>query len=160
MGSNYERVYAEIANLKGEAFNVDTEDFYDTVLVNMKFDSGGLGMFSGVCPCGYGYDARMEIIGDKGIMQIGEMQGQSIVVCSNRDQGLISPIYRTWPQRFAWGYIFELEHFIRCIQKGEKPRVSGEDGRWAVAGVLAGTKSFQEERPVYLREVMQKDSKE
>lgn len=154
MGSNYERVYTEVANLKGEKFNVDTPNFYDTVLVSIRFTSGSLGMFSGVCPCEYGYDARMEIIGDKGIMQIGEMKGQSIVTCTNRDQGLITPIYRTWPQRFQWGYIYELEHFMTCVQTGESPRVSGEDGRWAVAGVLAGTLSFQEERPVYLQEVL------
>lgn len=154
MGSNYERVYTEVANLKGEKFNVDTPNFYDTVLVSIRFTSGSLGMFSGVCPCEYGYDARMEIIGDKGIMQIGEMKGQSIVTCTNRDQGLITPIYRTWPQRFQWGYIYELEHFMTCVQTGESPRVTGEDGRWAVAGVLAGTLSFQEERPVYLQEVL------
>lgn len=154
MGSNFERVYAEVANFKGEKFNVDTADFYDNVLVSIRFESGGLGMFSGICPCEYGYDARMEIVGDKGIMQIGEMQGQSVVVCTNRDQGLITPIYRTWPQRFAWGYIFELEHFIQCIQTGRQPKVTGEDGRWAVAGVLAGTKSFQQERPVYLKEIL------
>lgn len=154
MGSNFERVYAEVANFKGEKFNVDTADFYDNVLVSIRFESGGLGMFSGICPCEYGYDARMEIVGDKGIMQIGEMQGQSVVVCTNRDQGLITPIYRTWPQRFAWGYIFELEHFIECVQTGSQPKVTGEDGRWAVAGVLAGTKSFQQERPVYLKEIL------
>jgi hypothetical protein len=28
-----------------------------------------------------------------------------------------------------------------------------EDGKWAVAGVLAGTKSFFEKRPVYLNEI-------
>jgi predicted dehydrogenase len=96
----------------------------------------------------------MEIVGDRGIMQIGEMKGQSILVCTNRDQGLISPIYRTWPQRFAWGYIYELEHFVECIQLGQQPKVTGEDGRWAVAGVLAGTRSFQQERPVYLKEIL------
>lgn len=157
MGSNYSRVYAEVANFKGERFNVDTPDFYDTVLVNMRFESGGLGMFSGVCPCEYGYDARMEIVGEKGIMQIGELKGQALVTCTDRDQGLISPIYRTWPQRFAWGYIFELEHFVDCARTGEPPRVGGEDGRWAVAGVLAATRSFQEERPVTLNEILNKD---
>ena len=80
MGSNYERVYTEVANFKGAANNIDTPNFYDNVLVNIKFESGGLGMISGVCPCGYGYDARVEIIGDKGIMQIGELQGQAVVV--------------------------------------------------------------------------------
>ena len=153
MGSNLERVYTEVANFKGATNNVDTPNFYDNVLVNIKFESGGLGLISGVCPCGYGYDARAEIIGDKGIMQIGTLEGQAIVVCTNRDQGLIQPIVRTWPQRFAWAYIYELEHFVECIQKEVEPSAGGADGRWAVAGVLAGTKSFLEERPVYLKEI-------
>jgi myo-inositol 2-dehydrogenase/D-chiro-inositol 1-dehydrogenase/scyllo-inositol 2-dehydrogenase (NAD+) len=154
MGSNYQRVYTEVANFKGAANNVDAPNFYDNVLVNIKFESGGLGLISGICPCGYGYDARVEIVGDKGIMQIGELKGQSIVVCTNRDQGLISPIFRTWPERFEWAYINELQHFITCIQTETTPRAGGIEGRWAVAGVLAGTKSFLEERPVYLKEVI------
>lgn len=154
MGSNYQRVYTEVANLKGAANNIDTPNFYDNVLVNIKFESGSLGLISGVCPCGYGYDARVEIIGDKGIMQIGELKGQAVVICTNRDQGLITPIYRTWPERFEWGYINEMEHFMDCIQNDKTPRAGGEEGRWAVAGVLAGTRSFLEERPVYLKEIL------
>lgn len=154
MGSDPERVYTEVADFKGEARGVKSEHFYDTVLVNIRFESGGLGCITGVCPCEYGYDARVEIIGEKGIMQIGELKGQAVVVCVNRDQGLITPIFRTWPQRFERAYIREMEHFIECIQTGNGPRVGGDDGRWAVAGVLAGTKSFLEERVVYLHEVM------
>jgi len=154
MGSNLERVYTEVANFKGAANNVDTPNFYDNAIVNVKFESGGLGMISGICPCGYGYDARVEIVGEKGIMQIGELQGQSILVCTNRDQGLIAPIFRTWPERFKWAYINELEHFVTCIQNDTPPRAGGIEGRWAVAGVLAGTKSFLEQRPVYLKEIL------
>jgi predicted dehydrogenase len=154
MGSNIERVYTEVANFKGPANNVDTPNFYDNVLVNLRFESGGLGMISGICPCGYGYDARVEIYGELGIMQIGELEGQPIVVCTNRDQGLITPIYRTWPERFKWGYILEMEHFVQCIQTGTPPQVGGEEGRWAVAGVLAGTRSFLEQRPVSMHEII------
>ena len=155
MGSNLERVYVEVANIKGAARGVDTPNFYDNCLVNIRFENGGLGSISGICPCDYGYDARVEIVGERGIMQIGEMQGQPIVVCTNRDQGLISPIFRTWPDRFAWGYIREMEHFVGSILSGTPPKVSGIDGRWAVAGVLAGTKSFLEERPVRLSEILE-----
>ena len=155
MNSNIERVYTEVANFKGTANHIEIPHFYDNVLVNLKFTSGGLGNISGICPCGYGYDARVEIIGDLGIMQIGNLNGQAVVVCTNRDQGLITPIYRTWPERFAWGYILEMEHFIQCIRTSEPPRVGTEEGRWAVAGVLAGTKSFLEERPVYMNEIVQ-----
>ena len=154
MNSNYERVHVEVANFKGKERGVEVENYYDNSLVNIKFESGSLGNISCVCPCDYGYDARVEIIGTKGIMQIGELKGQAIVVCTDRDQGLITPIYRTWPQRFEWGYIREMEHFIDCIQKDSQPIVGGDEGRWAVAGVLAGTKSFLEERPVYLNEIL------
>ena len=155
MNSNFERVYAEVANFKGPANQIDVPHFYDNVLVNLRFESGGLGSFSGICPCGYGYDARVEIVGERGIMQIGDMNGQAVVVCTNRDQGLITPIYRTWPERFAWAYILEMEHFVQSIRTGTPPRVGGEEGRWAVAGVLAGTRSFLEERPVRLSEIWQ-----
>jgi predicted dehydrogenase len=154
MGSNHVRVYTEIANFKGAANNIDVPHFYDNVLVNLKFENGGLGQISGVCPCGYGYDARVEIIGEKGIMQIGELQGQAVVVCTNRDQGLVTPIFRTWPERFQWAYIYEMEHFVQSIQNQTTPIVGGAEGRWAVAGVLAGTRSFLEERPVYLKEIL------
>ena len=91
-------------------------------------------------------------------MQIGELKGQALVVCTNRDQGLIEPIFRTWPERFHWGYLYELEHFVQCIQKQTLPKVGGLEGRWAVAGVLAGTRSFLEQRPVYLKEILQENA--
>jgi myo-inositol 2-dehydrogenase/D-chiro-inositol 1-dehydrogenase/scyllo-inositol 2-dehydrogenase (NAD+) len=154
MDSNLQRVFVEVANFKGAARGVDTPHFYDNVLVTIRFESGGLGSISGICPCEYGYDARVEIVGERGIMQIGELKGQAVVVCTSRDQGLITPIYRTWPERFAWAYMREMEHFIHCIQTNTPPKVDGRDGRWAVAGVLAGTKSFLEARPVYLSKVL------
>ena len=137
MGSNYERVYTEVANFKGAANHVDTPNFYDNALVNLRFESGGLGSISGICPCGYGYDARVEIVGEKGIMQIGELQGQAVVVCTDRDQGLITPIFRTWPERFAWGYIHEMEHFVDCIRRGAAPD-GGRRGRPLGGGGRAG----------------------
>ena len=135
MGSNYERVYTETANFKGAANQVDTPNFYDNALVTIKFENGGLGSISGVCPCGYGYDARVEIVGEKGILQIGELQGQAVVVCTNRDQGLITPIYRTWPERFAWAYINEMRHFVDCVRQRKSHHKLGEKtgaGRWPV----------------------------
>jgi scyllo-inositol 2-dehydrogenase (NAD+) len=154
MGSNIDRIYVEVANFKGDERGVSNKHFYDNMIANLRFESGGLGSISGVCPCDYGYDARMEIVGKKGIMQIGQMQGQAVVVCVDRDQGLITPIYRRWPERFEWAYIHEMEHFTQSILDDRPPRVSGEDGRWAVAGVLAGTKSLLEERPVRLQEIL------
>jgi myo-inositol 2-dehydrogenase/D-chiro-inositol 1-dehydrogenase/scyllo-inositol 2-dehydrogenase (NAD+) len=154
MASNPRRMYVEVANFKGAERGVTSEHFYDNMFATVKFESGALGNISGVCPCDYGYDSRVEIIGKKGIMTIGQLQGEAIVVCTDRERGLVTPIFRRWPDRFRWGYIQELEHFVACIQQQRPPKVTGEDGRWAVAMVLAGTRSFLEERPIYLQEVM------
>ena len=148
------RMYVEVANFKGAERGVTSENYYDNMLALVKFESGVMASISGVCPCDYGYDSRVEIVGTKGIMQIGELKGESIVVCIDRDHGLVTPIFRRWPDRFRWAYIRELEHFIDCVRAERHPIVTGEDGRWAVAMVLAGTRSFLEERPVYLQEVM------
>jgi myo-inositol 2-dehydrogenase/D-chiro-inositol 1-dehydrogenase/scyllo-inositol 2-dehydrogenase (NAD+) len=158
VGSNPERVYAEVSNFKGQKHGVDTPHFYDTALVSVRFVSGALGAISGVCPCDYGYDARVEIVGEKGLLQIGDVRGQSIVICSDRNHGLVTPIFRSWPERFGSAYVREMKHFIGCIRGGSEPSVSGRDGRWAVAGVLAATKSFLEERNVRLAEVLDKSA--
>jgi len=154
MGADPTSAYAEISNFKGAARGVEVAGFYDTALVQLRFANGGLGSISGVCPCDYGYDARVEIVGEKGIMQIGEMQSQPIVVVIDREAGLVSPVYRTWPERFAWGYINEMREFADCIRTGRQPGASGEDGRWALAGVLAATASFTQGRTVMLSEVL------
>lgn len=154
MASNPARVFAEAGNLKQRVHGIQDPDFYDVALAAIRFENGGIGSISGICPCDYGYDARVEIVGEKGIMQIGEMQGKSVVVCTDRERGLTTPIYRTWPERFARAYIAEMEHFVQCVRTSATPRVTGEDGRWAVACVLAATRSYQQDRPVYLTEVM------
>ncbi len=154
-GSNPQRIYVEVANFKGPERGVDTENYYDNMIASLKFESGALGSISGVCPCDYGYDARMEIIGKKGIMIVGGMENNSLTVGIDRDTGLVTPIFKRWPDRFRMAYIHEMEHFVQSIQNDSSPKVGGEDGRWAVAGVLAGTRSLLEARPVLLSEVLQ-----
>ncbi|UCG23417.1 MAG: Gfo/Idh/MocA family oxidoreductase [Chloroflexota bacterium] len=158
MGSNIERIYVETANFKGDDRGATAQHFYDNMFATMRLESGALGNISGVCPCDYGYDARAEVIGTKGIMLVGEMRGQALTVCINREQGLVTPIFRRWPERFAWAYINEIQAFVACAQNGMAPKVTAEDGRWAVAGVLAGTRSFLQGRPVYLKEIFEAEN--
>ena len=87
-------------------------------------------------------------------MIVGELKNNALTIGIDRDTGLVTPIFKRWPDRFRMAYIHEIEHFIKSIQADTPPKVNGEDGRWAVAGVLAGTKSLLEERPVLFSEVM------
>jgi len=154
-GSDIERVYAETSNWKGADRGVTTPDFYDNAVVTLRFFSRALGTIDGTCPADYGYDARVELLGSQGLLIIGDVRGQPILEIRDREVGAIAPIHRTWPERFAEGYRAEMHAFVRALLDGRSPQVTGEDGLHAVCGVIASNRSWQEERPVRVQEVME-----
>lgn len=155
VGSDIERVYAETANRKGRARGVDVENFYDNAVVTLRFHDQTLGTIDGTCPADYGYDARVEMLGSHGLLIIGDVRGQAILEIRDRDVGAVTPVHRTWPDRFAEGYRAEMEAFVRSAAESTPCEVTGEDGLQAVAAVIASNRSWQEERLVYLQEVLQ-----
>jgi scyllo-inositol 2-dehydrogenase (NAD+) len=152
-GSDITRVYAEAANLKGAERGVEVEGFYDNAVVALRFASGALGTIDGTCPADYGYDARVEIVGTRGLLQIGEVRGQSLLMVQDREVGALSPVHRTWPQRFESGYRAQMRAFVDAALSDGAPLVTAADGRAAVQAVRAANRSWQEGRPVELGEV-------
>ena len=149
-GSDITRVYAETANRKGASRGVEVANFYDNAVVTLRFASGAVGTIDGTCPADYGYDARVEIVGSEGLLIVGDVRGQPIVEARNREVGAITPLHRTWPERFEQGYRDEMRSFVDVALSGDRPAVTGEDGRHAVSAVRAANRSWMEERPVAL----------
>jgi myo-inositol 2-dehydrogenase/D-chiro-inositol 1-dehydrogenase/scyllo-inositol 2-dehydrogenase (NAD+) len=149
-GSEIERVYAEVAHLKGRERGVEADDFYDNAVVSLRFESGALGTIDGTCPADYGYDARMEIVCSEGLLIVGDLRGQAIVEVRDRDVGTVTPLHRTWPERFGDAYRAEIRSFVDCALDGAAPIVTGADGRAAVIAARAANRSWQEGRPVTL----------
>ena len=152
-GAEIERVYAETANLKGADRGVDEPDFYDNAVVSLRFESGAIGTIDGTCPADYGYDARVEVLCSEGLLVIGDLRGQAVVEVRDREHGAVTPVHRTWPERFAEGYRAEMSAFAAVALDGGPPPVTGADGRAAVAAVLAANRSWKEGRPVSPAEV-------
>jgi myo-inositol 2-dehydrogenase/D-chiro-inositol 1-dehydrogenase/scyllo-inositol 2-dehydrogenase (NAD+) len=150
VGSDITRVYAETANMKGASRGVETANFYDNAVVALRFANGAVGTIDGTCPADYGYDARVEIVGSEGLLIVGDLRGQPIIEARSRDVGAITPLHRTWPDRFEQGYRDEMRSFVDVALSGERPAVTGEDGRHAVSAVQAANRSWMEERPVTL----------
>ena len=147
-GSEIERVYAEVANHKGPARGVEAEGFYDNAVVSLRLASGAIGTIDGTCPADYGYDARVEIVCSEGLLVVGDLRGQALVEVRDRDVGTVTPLHRTWPDRFRDAYRGEIRSFVDSALEGAEPVVSGADGRAAVAAVLAANRSWQEGSPV------------
>jgi predicted dehydrogenase len=148
VGSDIERVYAEVANVKGPARGVEAADFYDNAVVSLRFGSGAIGTIDGTCPADYGYDARVEVVCSEGLLVVGDLRGQALVEVRDRDVGTVTPLHRTWPDRFRDAYRAEIRSFVDSALDGKAPAVGGGDGRAAVAAVLAANRSWKESRPV------------
>jgi len=147
-GSEFETVYAVGGNYRCPEARSTFPDFYDTVSLCARFESGMQGVISGAQGVKYGYDARVEILGTEGIIFIGSHKDGSVVSCT-RD-GARSPLVKSWTDLFAEAYLAEDQDFVRCILEDCAPKASGLDGLRAVEVVMAGNESIRSGKPVDL----------
>jgi myo-inositol 2-dehydrogenase/D-chiro-inositol 1-dehydrogenase/scyllo-inositol 2-dehydrogenase (NAD+) len=148
-GSEFKSVYAIGGNYRSPEALKDYPDFYDNVVMNAQFENGMQGLIDGAQGVAYGYDARVEILGTKGIIFLGQVHEKSIAVCT-KETGMTRPIMNSWRYLFREAYLEEDRHFVDCILNDQKPRVTGVDGKMAVKVVRAGNKSIVDKKIVQL----------
>lgn len=137
----------EIAEVQAFAGAVVTPELaqygdVDCGVVNLRFAGGAIGNVESYRQAGYGYDVRTEIVGSKGTLAVGlprNVQGLRLTA-ENAAEGYLS--------RFAEAYVREIQDFIETVRLQREPRVSGNDGRKALAVSLAAARSYREGRPV------------
>lgn len=118
----------------------------DTVVAALRFENGALGVVTASRRATYGYDVSTEVFGSGGKVVVGESP-ETLVRRYGSDGVTHDNIY-WFLQRFEASYVAEVEDFVACLREGRSPRVSGEDGRAALAIADAATRSFKEGRPV------------
>ncbi len=141
-GSDIRRVYAEAGNFKCRDIADRWPDYYDNVAVTLRFTNGAIGMLDGAMKCEYGYDARMEILCEKGVLHIGSIiePGLTVVTIHN---GARSDTVRSWRHLFREAYLTEMEHFVACIRDDKAPSVTGLDGMKSLEAVIAANRSIR-----------------
>lgn len=148
--SDVVRVYAEGANFKCLNARDTWPDFYDNAIVSVRFANGALGVVDGTCPAHYGYDARVEILCEKGVLFIGSVLNQGVTEVSV-DGRVSGEAVKSWRNLFKDAYLSEMEHFIACVFDAKTPRVTGMDGLKAVEAVVAANQSLLHGVPVTLQ---------
>jgi predicted dehydrogenase len=141
-GREAERVYAQARNFKSPAAKAQWPSFYDNVVALFTFEDGVMGVVDGTCPAHYGYDARVEILCEKGLLQVGYVQ-QPGATKVTVDGQVIGRAVKSWRTLFKEAYLKEMEDFVECIQANRPPRVSGQDGLRAVQAVVAVNESIR-----------------
>jgi myo-inositol 2-dehydrogenase/D-chiro-inositol 1-dehydrogenase/scyllo-inositol 2-dehydrogenase (NAD+) len=149
MKSEISSVYAEAEALICRELAGEFPGFYDVAVVSLRLSNGGLGVIDGGCPVGYGYDARVEVLGTEGLISVGEIPGSSLLLC-RKEKVVARETFQSWRDRFRSAYLAEVEHFVSCILNDSEPSVTGTDGRKALEAVLAAIESIERREVVYL----------
>jgi predicted dehydrogenase len=117
----------------------------DNAVATLRFANGALGTLEESWTTKGGYDIRIELYGKEGDIVINPTRITPLQVFSATGFGYAGEkvdFTKGWtypiPQEFyTFGYIQEIEHFVKCVTDDEKPITSGEDGLISLKTVLA-----------------------
>lgn len=140
-GSEFKTAYAIGNNLRTPDAVGEYPDYYDNVIMACRMENGVQAMIEGAVSVRYGYDARLEILGEKGILFVGKNNQDNVVVV-NKENGIHTPHIQSWTSLFCEAYKKEMESFAGSIVSGREPEVTGFDGLQAVKAVNAGNESI------------------
>ncbi len=125
-------------------------EFTDVVIASFELSRGALAQVDGACPVGYGYDARVEVLGTEGVLLVGGPVANTAVIV-RKDEVMTDPV-TSWRELFAAAYGEEDAHFVSVARGNAKPRTGVEDGLRALEAVLAVRRSLTENRTATVAE--------
>jgi len=123
----------------------------DNAIIDLVFESGGLGAVHLSRNAVFGYDIRAEIWGTKGSIQIGYYRQTPILMMT--EQGITHDVVPYFMERFENAYRAQIQDFVGHLLAGGQPTISGADAIAALRISLAANASLRMGRPVDVREI-------
>ncbi|MEG0381852.1 MAG: Gfo/Idh/MocA family oxidoreductase [Christensenella sp.] len=148
-GSEIKSVYAIADNFRNKEIAGEYPDYYDSVVMTGVFENGVQYSIDGAAFVQYGYDAKVEVVGTKGVIHIGKENGGNYTVATV-ENGISTPYINSWMTLFKDAYLKEDIGFAECILNDTEPKVTGHDGKMAVKIVEVGNQSITEKRIIEL----------
>ncbi|CAH2268157.1 jg8164 [Pararge aegeria aegeria] len=116
------RVHATASGLITEVKAIDD---FDNIAFLLTYPSGTVAIGDNSRFCAYGYDQRLEVFGNKGMIKVeNEKPAHSLESYIGQDGIKLNPIYYSFPSRYKIAYRRELEHFLDVVQYGVPIEVS------------------------------------
>lgn len=124
----------------------------DTALTTLTFEDGTYAVIDNSRKAVYGYDQRLEIFGDGGMIQVNNNHHNTNVIFDKEGIHHALPL-DFFMDRYSKSYLKEIELFVDALANNTPIPVSGEDGVEATVIAVAAKISMQEGRPVKLAEL-------
>ncbi len=114
----------------------------DTALISLKLSNNALAIIDCSRETGYGYDQRLEIFGERGMLSLPNLTTTSVVSMS-KTGAQSQRIPFSFVERYKNSYFNELSSFIQCLQQNFSPAPNIDDAIKAVRVATAAQKSFE-----------------
>ncbi|TLU74456.1 inositol 2-dehydrogenase [Lichenicoccus roseus] len=120
----------------------------DAAMVTMRAASGALVHINNSRRCSYGYDQRLEVFGETGMLVAGNRRETSVEAWSAKGTQAADPVLHFFIQRYADAYAAEIAHFVACVQDRTRPSPSFNDGMQALRLADAANESLRTGRSI------------
>ena len=125
-------IFASASNISNKNFNKIND--YELATCILKSKSGVISIINNSRHCSFGYDQRVEIFGDKGMLISGNKRK-----------------YNFFIDRYRSAYKLQLEDLANLFKKNKKPRASFEDGEKSLLIANAAYKSLRSKKVVRIK---------
>jgi myo-inositol 2-dehydrogenase/D-chiro-inositol 1-dehydrogenase len=119
----------------------------DSAMLLLRTASGRMCHINNTRRAVYGYDQRIEVLGEKGMLRAENLTPTTVEQFGASSTAKDNP----WPNfqtRYAEAYAAEVGSFIRSVERGEPAEVGPRDGREVLVLAEAAFKSSQSGKPV------------
>lgn len=151
VGSEVTEVYTKAAVLVDPAIGKAGD--VDTAIITLVFENGALGVIDNSRKAVYGYDQRVEIFGSKGMISTDNNFPENHRYYAHDGVHGSLPL-NFFMDRYLEAYANEMKIFCDAVTQNHELPVTGYDGLMSVAVAYAAKKSYLENRPVKIKEIL------
>lgn len=119
----------------------------DTAITNMTLKNGIIAIINNSRQAVYGYDQRIEVIGSKGALQVGNQLLHGVRKGTENGFSSANPKH-FFIDRYQESYRIEMLNFIRSIKGDPVPHATADDGLHALMAGIAANRSLTESKPI------------
>lgn len=130
--------------------DVKALDDHDTAMILLATASGKQACITNYRKAVYGYDQRIEVVGETGMLKAENRRATSIERWTVQHTEAKDPILDFFIERYREAYTAELDAFIQAVATGSPVPVGFEDGRKALLLANAAYESIRTGRTVSL----------
>lgn len=152
LGEDPTEVFAAGSRLVDPALMAETGDF-DTTMIVMRTASGVQCHINNCRSSVYGYDQRVEVFGDAGMLATGNHRPHELRKFSSAATEVAAPYLHFFIERYRQAFAWELDAFVEAVEGDGEPVVGFDDGRKALVLAEAAKRSIESGRVVRVGEV-------